>query len=310
MAANSMEDSQYPGVVTHRVPVAEWSLAVSEFPAHGRPRGVVVAGHAMMCNRRTLDRPRGRGLASTLAKAGLHVYTFDVRGHGESNPQSAAAAGGQWTYDDVLNGDIPAVIDWAQKRHPDLHLGVLGHSLVGHASLLWLGITPRAKVDALVLYAANLWLPRLEPRRGRWLRKRATLAAWKIVSRLFGYYPAQRMRMGTDDEPLSLVNDFYRWAKTDSCLRLKDGLDYLEGRAKVSAPVLAIVGDRDHLLCVEECAARFLAPVPNHTMRRVSGADHMTLVTKEEISRPAWEETAAWLVAKLDKPLGEKRDET
>ena len=55
----------------HTVQVDGWSLAVSELPARGRARGVVVAGHAMMANRRTLDRPHGQGLASTLAAAGV-----------------------------------------------------------------------------------------------------------------------------------------------------------------------------------------------------------------------------------------------
>lgn len=296
-----MEHAHNPNPVVHRVPVAGWSLAVSEFPAHGPPRGVVVAGHAMMCDRRTLDRPRGRGLASTLARAGLSVYTFDVRGHGESNSGRAAAAGGTWTYDDVLNEDLPAVVTWARARHPELRLGLLGHSLVGHAALLWAGITPAAPVDALVLYAANLWLPRFESKRGLWLQKRATLATWKLLSRACGYFPARRLRLGTDDEPLSLVHDVCRFAESDSCLRRADGTDYLAGRQQIRQPVLAFVGERDRLLCTEESCARFLDPVPEHKIRRVPGADHMSLVTREEIARPAWEETAAWLIAKLDK---------
>jgi predicted alpha/beta hydrolase len=297
-----MQEPQKTAAIVHRVPVGSWSLAVSEFPAHGRPRGVVVAGHAMMCNRRTLDRPSGRGLASTLARAGLHVYTFDVRGHGDSSPESAAAAGGRWSYDDVLGGDIPAVVSFAHQRHPELRLGLLGHSLIGHAGLLWVGVTPEAPVDALALYATNLWLPSCEPRRGRWLRKRATLAAWKIVSSVAGYFPSRRLRLGTDDEPLPLVSDFWRWSATDQCRRQSDGLDYLAGRAAVKQPVLALVGERDELLCVPECCERFLQPVPNHTIRRVAGADHMSLVTKEDIGRAAWEQTAAWLIEKLDRP--------
>lgn len=297
-----MADLPKTAPIEHRVAVAGWSLAVSEFPAHGRARGVVVIGPAMMCNRRTLDRPAGNGLASTLAKAGLHVYTFDVRGHGDSSPEKRAAKGGSWTYDEVLGEDIPAIVAFAHQRHPELRLALLGHSLIGHAGLLWLGITPEAPVDALVLYATNMWLPSCEPRRGRWLRKRATLAAWKVVSRVVGYFPSRRMRVGTDDEPLPFVNDFWRWAATDKVERLSDGLDYLAGRARVRQPVLAFVGGRDDLLCVEECSERFLKPIPDHSIRCVPGADHMTLVTRADISRPAWDQTAEWLVEKLDRP--------
>ena len=283
----------------HKVTVGEWSLAVSEFPAQGEPRGVVVASHAMMCNRRTLDRPRGNGLASTLAAAGLHVYTFDFRGHGESKP--GAAGGGRWCYDDIVNEDIGAVVRWAHARHPELRLGFLGHSLAGHAGLHWLGMTADAPVDAVVLYAVNLWIPRLETQRFRWLRKRATLALWKLVSTPVGYFPTRRLRMGTDDESLALVRDFSRWADSDGCRRIADDFDYLAGRANVKAPVLAFVGEHDRVMCAEECAKRYLEPVPQHTVEVVPGASHISLVTQEH-SRPAWDRTATWLIEQLGAP--------
>src|SRR5262249_39387231 len=51
-----------------------------------RPRAAAVLAHAMMVNRRTMDRPSGSGLASTLATHGLAVMNIDLRGHGESSP--------------------------------------------------------------------------------------------------------------------------------------------------------------------------------------------------------------------------------
>ncbi len=289
-----MESAQEP--IQHRIPAGEWSLAASEYPAVGDANGVVIVGHAAACNRRTLDRPRGKGLVSTLAEAGLHVYTFDVRGHGESGP--IASENGRWGYEDILEGDLSAVISWVHERHPQLRLGVLGHSLTGHGTLLWLGLHPEAPVDALVLYSTNLWMPQFEAKRSRWLKKRSILTAWALMSRVIGYLPARRLRAGTDDESGDMIRDFYRWAKTDQCLRLSDGADYLDGRQRVKQPVLAYVGEHDRLLCTEDGCRRFLAPVPEHTIHVVPGGDHMSLVTKER-SRPIWQETAAFFVDKL-----------
>ncbi len=43
-----------------------WQLAMEYRPAEGPQLGICVLVHAMMCDRRTMDRPRGGGLASVL----------------------------------------------------------------------------------------------------------------------------------------------------------------------------------------------------------------------------------------------------
>lgn len=282
--------------LTHRIPAGEWSLAASEFPASGDPRGVVIVGHAAACNRKTLDRPSGSGLASALAEAGLHVYTFDLRGHGESGP--VASEGGRWTYDEFISEDLGAMVNWTRDRHPDLRIGLLGHSLSGHASVFWLGLNPDAPVDALVVYSTNLWLPQYESKRMRWFKKRSTLALWSMLIMPFGYLPAKRLGQGTDDESAAMVRSFKRWAKTGRCTRESDGLDYLELREKVNKPVLAYYGENDVFLCTKEGCEGFLAPIPDHTINMVPGGNHMSLVTKDR-SRPVWEETASWFIDKL-----------
>ncbi len=280
-----------PRDVAHRVAVDGWSLAVQEFPAPEAPRGVVVAGHAMMCDQRTLDRPRGGGLASVLAAAGLVTYTFDARGHGQSGP--LAADGGRYTYEDFVEGDIPAMVRWAKARHPDLPLSIVGHSLIGHAAMLWLGQNPDAPVAAIVGFAPNLWARELEPSRLVWWQKRATTEAWAAFTRLYGYFPVRRLGMGTDDESAAYVLDFLRYVRS-GIYRKHDGADYLAGLRNIRAPVLAFVGSEDDLLCHPAACARFLATIPDHELRIVQGADHRALVTDER-HRPVWQAAADWL---------------
>ena len=42
------------------------------------------------------------------------------------------------TYDDLVFRDTPALTMFVRERHPDLRLGVVGHSLGGHVLLAWL----------------------------------------------------------------------------------------------------------------------------------------------------------------------------
>ena len=285
--------------VDHRVATDGWSLAVRSFPPPDAPLGVAVCGHAMMCDQRTLDRPPGGGLASTLAAAGLQTYTFDVRGHGQSGP--SVAEGGRYDYEDVIEGDVPAMVRWAAARHPDLPLAVVGHSLVGHAALLWLGQNPTAPVDAVLNFAANLWVRHLEPDPAVWRRKRATTEALAALARATGWIsagsghlPVRWLGYGTADEPLEYVLDLVRYAREDACLRKRDGAVYLAGLGEVQAPVLAYTGSEDTLLCRRSACARFLARVPDHTLRVVEGADHMSLVVDARF-KWVWEEAAAWI---------------
>lgn len=99
---------------------------------------VVVCGHAMMVDRRTLDRPPGHGLASALAARGFDVLVFDARGHGQSVPR--AEHGGRWTYDDIVRRDVPAMVRRARSIADGRKVVVLGHSLIGHAAMIAAGL--------------------------------------------------------------------------------------------------------------------------------------------------------------------------
>ncbi len=276
----------------HRVDADGWSLAVEEHAPTGPERGVVLAGHAMMCDRRTLDRPREAGLASTLAASGLRVYTFDSRGHGQSGP--TAGQGGRWTYDDVVERDWPAVVAWARARHPAGPLAAIGHSLTGHALVFWLGLTPDAPVDAAVTIGANVWMRRHEPSRRLWLRKRATIEAWRAITLALGRFPARRLRIGTDDEAAEYVLDLCRFVREGRCRRRAGG-DYLDGLPRVRPPVLALVGGADDVMCHVESARRFHAAIPRHELRVVPGVDHMGLVLAPQMA-DVWRDVAGFIL--------------
>ncbi len=284
-----------------------WPLVVERIAAIAPARGVVVCGHAMMCNRRTLDRPRGAGLGSALAEGGFHVYLVDLRGHGESGP--AASRTVRFDYDDFVLKDLPALITTIAARHPDLPLALVGHSLTAHTGVATLGAVPGLPVRAMVSLGGNVWIPRLEPDPLVWAQKRARLEAWGVVSRLTGRFEARRLRFGTDDESLDYVLQFVHNARKDRWGSRDGRYDYLAAMRSLTLPLLSVTATGDDDLCRPSWAEVWLAHAvrAQKTTRVVgthpgdpTGVSHMGLVTDPRMT-PIWREIAAWLTKALDK---------
>jgi len=255
----------------------------------------------MMANRRSLDRPRGAGLASQLAAAGHHVYTLDLRGHGESAPAASRAV--DWSYDEIVDIDLPLAIDTVHARHPELPLALIGHSLSAHGGAACLGRHPELPVSLLVLLSANVWLPQLEPSAALRLAKRQLTRAWRLVTDGAGYFPARALRLGTDDEARTYVRQLCDWVLRGRWSDRSGCVDYLAALPNVRVPTLQINGRGDRLLSRTACARRFAAALTGTavtfweaTATECEGLepDHMALVTDVRC-RAVWARLERWL---------------
>ncbi|MCA9695628.1 MAG: alpha/beta fold hydrolase [Myxococcales bacterium] len=279
-----------------------WVLEVERVRPPGPARGVAVVGHAMMVDRRTLDRPRGAGLVSTLARAGWEVFAADLRGRGGASPR--ASEGAAWSYDDLVRHDLPALVDAARRAAPGLPLFVVGHSLTGHVSVAAAGcglysVAP----DGHVLLAANHWLPSLEPRRARRALKAAMIAALSLAARSTGRMPARALRIGTVDESADYARQLVRFWRDDRW-RSRDGAcDYLAALQRVPGSILAVYSRGDRLLGHPEPAVRWARHLPEDAEVWICGRgahgltfdpDHMQLVTDPR-STPLWRAVATWM---------------
>jgi predicted alpha/beta hydrolase len=301
---------QSAGAVTELEVTAEdgWRLSLERREPAGEARGAVLVSHAMMANRRSLDRPAGQGLCSVLLEAGYVTYALDVRGHGQSGPRPAEGA--DWTYDDVVLRDLPAALRLLREREGPLPLGVVGHSLTGHGMLALLGHRPElnAEVAAVVSMASNVWAPELDPSAARRLEKWLTLAGFGLATWPLGYFPARRLGLGSEDVSRGFVGNFQVLRRTGRWCSVDGRIDYLAGLDRVEVPVLAVVGRADRLLCHPECSARFhrrltRSRVWHWTVGRGSHGldydpDHMRLVTDRR-SAPLWREIAGWLTERF-----------
>jgi predicted alpha/beta hydrolase len=275
-----------------------WRLRGELLLPDSAPRAVAIVGHAMMVDRRTLDRPRGAGLVSRLVEHGLAVVWPDLRGHGRSGPR--AEAGGRWCYDDLVDHDVPSLLAWTRARLPGVRCVAVGHSLFGHVTLAHLTRHPEAPLDGLVLIACNYCHPEWGRRRLAYVERGVMIGVMAGLAHAFGRFPTRRLRFGSDDEATPFVDDFVRgWSRLD--WRARDGFSYAANRARVRTPVLSLLaaGDR-HLAPPDEArtlVTGLTGPVRVEVCGRASGLpfdpDHMGIVIDPR-ARPVWDRAAAF----------------
>lgn len=283
------------------------------FRGNEAPRAVVLLSHAMMVDRRTLDRPAGQGLLSALLAAGLWVLWIDQRGHGQSQPWPSLGA--RWDYDTLLF-DVAALAAYLQQVAPDVPRVAVGHSLFGHLALAWqarsVDVAGAARFDGLVLLAANVWLRRHEPWRFRWLAKKLSYLALLWAARPLGYLPALRLGIGSDDEPYAYLAQMGSWVFSGDWAD-RHGHSFLAQLPRVKEPILSVAGAGDRLMAIPGCQLRFVSetsgPITHWQVGRRFGdpidPDHMDIVRSSTL-RPLFDDIAAWICTpgRFDKKGG------
>lgn len=220
-----------------------------------RARGTAVLAHAAFARRSEFDADGGSNLTAWLLGEGWRTLAFDFRGHGESG--TCAARGGDWTYDQLVSNDLPAVVSSARARW-DGPLAVVGHALGGHAALA-AAATGAIDCDAVCAVGTNVWLPQFEPSRARWRAKRAAAEIALGIVRARGYLPGRALRLGTDDECAAFVAWAVRSVRSGRWTSEDGSVDYEHALTELRVPVLGIAAAGDRLRCVPECAERMIA---------------------------------------------------
>ena len=254
----------------------------------GEPRGVCVLSHAMMASRRSLDRPRGRGLCSALVRAGHRVLLCDLRGHGDARPR--ASEGARWSYDDLVRYDAPALVRRAREIARGGRVVIVGHSLFGHVAIAACGLGLLDHVDAIAAIGANVWERSAEPSRLTFAAKRAGLELFAAIAGRLGHFPARALRIGSDDEPAPYWLQFRRWAREGRYDSLDRRDDYAAAVGRVRAPVLAVCSEGDRVLCPPHLADAYVRRVARHELFVMRGRDapgHMELACSTR-GEPAW----------------------
>lgn len=178
-------------------------------------------------------------LAAILAESGLNVAVMEQRGQGDSALRPGR--GHNWGFAEVLDNDLPVLLDWAEARRPGAPLYLMGHSLGGHFAAITAGRFAD-RIHGLILVATGSpWWKAFEGARTQPDAKsvRRLIRLIPAVGLLFGYFPGERIGFG-GDEARGIMNDWRTLAKRNrySARGLREDLD--AAVAGYTGPVLAV----------------------------------------------------------------------
>ncbi len=110
-----------------------WRIALHRWrPAEKRFLEPVILTHGFIENRRIWDLAPDRSLARTLASQGFDVWSFELRGSGDSQaPPVSDLSGWKFSIDDFIRHDAPAAIRTALAESGSDQVLMVGHSLGG-----------------------------------------------------------------------------------------------------------------------------------------------------------------------------------
>lgn len=223
---------------------------------------VVLLLHGAMSDSRVF-LPAEHGLARYLAEQGCCVYVADLRGHGDSQP----ALGGlqpirMW---DLLQADIPALLEWLRSEHPDQRLFVVSHGWGG----VWLAaaLIRKPQLLASICGLVQLGVRRRALAGGRFTRF-ARRCIWgalaSIAGRFKGRIPACSMGLGSHDESVDVHTVCLAWERGE-WRDLEDGFDYASALKSLAwPPSLYLAGDRDRVLGHMQDVRRFAHELGRH----------------------------------------------
>lgn len=124
-----------PAQISHARTADGWDLELRHFPNEGPP---VLLMHGMGTNHYNWDYAEEISLASYLQSRGWDVWVASVRGDmGSTAPARRGAS--TYSFDDIANYDVPAIVDTVLTQSPHEQLYWVGHSMGG--MLLYTALT-------------------------------------------------------------------------------------------------------------------------------------------------------------------------
>lgn len=184
-----------------------------------------------------------RYLARGLAESGIHAATADLRGIGSSSVRASRET--DFSYFEMVRYDWPAIVNAVAKAFPGNRIFLMGHSLGGQLSSLFLSSQNAVDVTGLILVATNsvyyrsFGFPDC-------IRVYAGINAAFLVSQVVGYLPGHKLGFG-GREARGVIRDWSGQGRTGRYKLRKSREDYEALLGRLTLPVLSISFEGDFL---------------------------------------------------------------
>ncbi len=199
--------------------------------ANGTP---VFLLHGAIENGRIFYSKNKKGLAPYLAKQGFDVYVGDLRGRGQSRPAINRSA--QYGQTEAITEDIPAFINKIIELRGDIKQHWIAHSWGGVLLSSYYARFPQHRhlVSSMVYFASKRRLSVFN-----WQRFFYIDVIWQfvcpILAAFFGYLPAKKLSMGSDDEPRKSLMASISWINSKTWID-DDGFNYGNAIQQIELP--------------------------------------------------------------------------
>ena len=215
-------------------------------------------------------------LALPILREGWRFVTADLRGVGLSAVR--VKRGVSFGYGDMVGSDWPAVVQKAQALFPGAPVYLLGHSLGGQLSALYLAANPAAAAGLILVAAPSVhWRGWDAPLSAGVL---AGTQAARAVAELLGYFPGRKLGFG-GTEARGVIRDWARQARTGRYEPRGTSIGYERLLAELEAPVLAFSFEDDFLSpprAVGNLLAKMRRARVTHVTLAGDGLDHFRWV--------------------------------
>lgn len=237
---------QNPARQSIYVPVGRQQLHMTRFCGSEKGAPVFLV-HGSIENSSIFYSESGKGVAPWLVSKGYDVFVPDLRGRGKSTPKVDASA--DWGLKEILEEDIPAMLQEIKKLRGTMPQHWGGHSWGGVLLLAFLARwQPPVPVASLTFFGSKR-------RIGTWNLKKMLMidGAWssmgEALTRMYGYLPARKWKMGSDDESARSYRETNQWVVEKKWLDPQDGFDYAAAiKQQALPPALYMTGSDDRVL--------------------------------------------------------------
>ena len=264
-----------------------WPIALHRYLPRQKGSGLhpVILCHGLGANRFNFDLDDNISLASDLADLGYDVFLIELRGVGFSKREKMFYPG-KWDicFDDFIEKDIPAAIDYVLNLTNYKKVHWIGHSMGGMVAYAFCQLETSKKIKSVCAVASpgnlvplkRFFTPLLRIMflakpfpvlHQAWFMKLYTPFATIIKRDFFSKFLFNRKVMSTEimgkvstnlisDVPFKLLMQFGKWLSSDEMSSLA-GYDYRANYHKIKSPFLFISGQNDVLAKYETVSEVF-----------------------------------------------------
>ena len=229
-------------------------------------------------------------LAVPVVKEGWRLVTADLRGNGLSSVRASREV--SFGYHEMVTFDWPAVVEKVKALFPGAPVYLLGHSLGGQLSALYLAANPEACTGLILVATPSVYYKGWDFPLNLGILAGTQLAC--AIARILGYFPGKRIGFG-GTEARGVIRDWAHTGRTGRYELAGSAVDFERLLGELELPVLSICFAVD-LLAPERAVANLCAKMKRcRITHHLLGDENLGHLQWVKNPQPVIEQIKQWL---------------